>query len=197
MREENQIQIKRGEEDSFKDILTELYQSQQIALIYTNEEETDKFFVGYVNQMFSNQVIVNNISPYGKYDGICIKMLEDIYRIEIGSQYAKKIERLSQYYNVKHDTIEIVDNNGIASLLNYAKKYNKILSIGLLQSEFVDVVGFAEEINLKQCKIREIDQYGVEDGVCTIQVEDITYISCDGEEEFSRSLLYDIQKRNK
>ncbi len=197
MHEENQIQIKRGGEDDFRNILERLYLSQQLALIYTNTEETDKFFAGYVNQIFSNQVIINNISPYGKYDGFCIKMLEDIYRVETESQYAKKIEILSQYYNVNHDAIEMINDNGIVSLLNYAKKYNKIVSIGLLQSEFVDVVGFIEEIDLQQCRIREIDQYGLEDGVCTIKIEDITYMSCDGEEEFSRSLLYDMQRKEK
>ena len=69
------------------------------------------------------------------------------------------------------------------ALLSIALKTKEIVSIELANSGFNDVVGFVEEKNDGYSKIRQIDEYGFEDGYSYIRVNDITQISYSSQDE--------------
>lgn len=192
MREEHTVVEKTEQEDNLLLELIDSNKQEEIISVFTNVEESQKFSVGIVSELFENEIIINHYLPNGKYDGFIVKQIDEIYKIEKGSKYLKKIKILSQLHQVVHNKLERVQENGFSTLLTYAFKNKKVVSIELFGSENNDAVGFVKKIDENSCTIVALDEYGEEDGFAIFSIEDITHLSCDGDEETVLKLLHDV-----
>ena len=50
--------------------------------IYTNQEDTSSFSLGYIQNMTNSEVLIESINPQGNYDGYIVKNIKDIFLIE-------------------------------------------------------------------------------------------------------------------
>ena len=191
MQEENRIQTKRTQDNGLLSCLTASYRNKKIVLLYTNAEQTQIFSAGIISEIFDNEVIISHYLPNGKYDGYIVKRISDIYKIETDSKYAEKIEILSKINETKHDQLCRVKENGFSTLLTYAYETKKVVTIELVDSGNNDAIGFVQQINDKYCTISMLDDYGENDGVSVFNIEDISHLSCDGDDEFVLKQLHD------
>jgi hypothetical protein len=189
--EENRIQTKEIQDDDLLSCLIASYKDKEIVLIYTNSEQTQNFSAGIVSEVFNNEVIISHYLPNGKYDGYVVKQIADIYKIETNSKYVKKIKILSEINKTKHDKLCRVKDDGFFTLLTYAYETKKVVTIELIDSGNNDATGFVEQINDKCCTISMIDDYGEDDGVSIFNIDDISHLSCDGDDEFVLKQLHD------
>ncbi|HBT65112.1 MAG TPA: hypothetical protein DEB10_10685 [Ruminococcaceae bacterium] len=194
--EENRIQTKEIQDDDLLSFLNASYRDIEIVLVYTNSEQTQSFSAGIVSEIFDNEVIISHYLPNGKYDGYVVKQIVDIYKIETNSKYVKKIKILSEINNTKHDKLCRVKENGFLTLLTYAYETKKVVTIELIDSDNNDAVGFVEQINDKCCTISMLDDYGENDGVSIFNIDDISHLSCDGDDEFVLKQLNDTLYTN-
>lgn len=160
--------------------------------IYTNYNEPSKFHYGRILCVNSDEIAIYMISPDGLYDGILVKKTEDIIRVEIDGQYEKKMKKLcslSQLIPFKYflNSTSIKD-----SLLKIAIQSRQIVSIELVDSGYMDVVGFVDEIVDGLCKIKIVDEYGFEDGYCFVMTDKITEISYASQDECRILKLWEI-----
>lgn len=167
-----------------RNILKIICEQEEFVSLYTNKMDTTKFMWGKILSVNENQVMIQSISPNGEQDGIQTKLLDSVIRIEIYSQYAEKMKKLlrdsTEYNNpVLHKTNE----NLFEVNLNFALKYNKIVSIELLNSGYNDIIGYVTDVNNGICKISQVDEYGNNDGISYIDIANITQISTDSIDE--------------
>lgn len=158
-------------------ILYQLCFSKQPASIYTNDRETDKFHFGIVLAVNDDEIAIQLISPNGDDDGVMILGTPSVFRVETDGQYAEKMKKLYMHNPVSVFDGKIDEANILQSMLLIALKNNAVLSIELLDSGLNDVVGVVDAIEAEQCKIRQIDEYGYEDGFSYVFIRDITKIS--------------------
>ncbi|GKX68626.1 hypothetical protein [Inconstantimicrobium mannanitabidum] len=173
--------------------LDELMQNKKIASFYMDEEDMERFAVGYVVAANDEYFILAMISPSGLCDGFKLEQVSSIIRIRVDGKYENKILTLAKYHKTKHEEIIFKEDNFISEFLIFAKTKSYIVSLELLNCGFYDVVGYVEKIENGSCVIREIDEYGEEDGVSTVELQDITQISCNSLEESKLKILNKMQ----
>lgn len=182
-------QIETDPNNDISEILKSLANNGKLTLVYTNMASTEKFSAGIITGVFINDFIIEHFTSFGQYDGYIVKKIDDVFRLETESKYVKKLENLIQHYKNRHDPIEYKLSSGALNVINYAKKQNKVISITLFDNEDVDLSGYVEKFNDELIWINALDSYGEEDGKCIVRVDDITFLSCDTEDEIALRIL--------
>lgn len=167
----------------FYEKLKEAKNENKIISIFINEENLDKFIVGKIINLDESEFIIELISPSGKYDGYRWNYIDKIIKIEEDGEYEKKIEKL---YSLENTLIKEVDKKHetlLKSFLDFIKKEKFIVTIELFNSHEKDNCGFIESLENDILTLRNIDSYGQNDGISYININAITDIVCDSEEE--------------
>ena len=174
-------------------VLSEILKQNKDACIYTNLEKTNKFHYGKILQVNEDEVAIGMITQDGEFDGILMKPIDSIYRVDVDGQYVQKMQKLCsvsfESYNDKLDA-----NNIKASLLLLAQRTQKVISVELINSGYDDVVGFVAEVNNGICSIHIVDEYGFDDGASFQSLNDITQIRYASEDEERILKLWTINK---
>lgn len=71
--------------------LTSLSEEGEIISLYSNED-SEQFCVGYLLKINRDYILMQHISPNGKYDGYIFKKTSDIYRVGYDEYYTKKMD---------------------------------------------------------------------------------------------------------
>ncbi len=163
--------------------LKKLCEKKRRVLLYTNQENTSKFDYGQILAVNDKEFAIYSVTPDGKADGIMVKKLTDVIRVGIGGQYEEKIEKLCAMNHIAPFDEKLNADDIVVSALQLAKRNGEIVSLVLLDSDYFDVVGFIDDISDGLCTVREVDEYGFEDGITHIPLENITELSCGSEDE--------------
>ena len=175
-------------------ILYELCSSKSIVSLYTDYQDMSKFHFGTVLAVNGKEIAIHMITPDGEDDGISVMNVEDVVRAEVGGQYAKKMEVLCSDQSLSDYKIEIKDDNILISVLSYAISNEQLISIELLDSGHNDIVGFAKIMPGGECIINQVDEYGFEDGVSYVSINDITMITLLSQDEKRIAKLWKLNK---
>ena len=157
--------------------------NEEIVLIYSNINDLSKFSAGRIVRVFEEEILLAHYLPNGKYDGFIVISIKDIIKAEKDTLYSKKIKLLSQYHNTEHGIINTFDKDGFMTIIRYANENRMIVSVELLDSGRSDIIGFVNCLNEDSCQFDQIDDYGNLDGQAIVNYSDISFISCDGDEE--------------
>lgn len=177
-------------------ILKDLCSSKKAASIYTNYNTPTKFYYGVVIAINDEEIAIYTLSTDGKDDGIVAENIEDVIRVELDGLYEEKMRKLCSINPPIDFNVTLDNNNIIKSLLYLALETKEIVSIELLDSGYDDVVGFVDEINDGQCRIKVIDEYGYEDGYSYFLIKDVTQVSYATEIEKRILNLWNISNKS-
>ncbi len=172
--------------------------NKDIVSIYSNYEDTEKFSVGRVLAVNDDDTVLYAYSPYGRYDGYLLKKTDSIFLIETGGSYLEKIAILSDKNcdDFKKEIRKFESSDLVNELLNFAQENSLIVSIELLDSGITDVQGFVDKSENESVIINAVDDYGYSDGTSAVNFRDITFISCDAEDERALKTLYEARQKN-
>ena len=169
--------------------------ADEIVLIYSDFNDMNKFDAGKIVRIFEKEVLLAHYLPNGNYDGFKVIAIENIVKIEMNSLYSNKIKLLAQYHNTKHETINRFEKNGFLTLLRYAKEFGKVVSVEMMDSGRNDIIGFVTRFDEKNCLFDQVDDYGNVDGQAIIDVSDISYLACDGDDENTIQIMNKLKKQ--
>lgn len=165
------------------EILDQICKEKKPAAIYTNCERTDTFNYGIVLAFDDRFAAIQLLSPDGENDGILVTDVENIYRIDMDGQYDRKMAKLCAFDRLTLPSMDLSEKGIVDCVLHMSIEQRGIASVELLHSGIFDIVGFAERAENGQCTVRQIDEYGEEDGTAHIHVSDITEIVYDSQDE--------------
>lgn len=169
-------------------ILKKICKKHQFASVYTDANDTSKFMFGKIIYIDENYFVMYLISPDGEYDGIILKNIIDVIRIEVDDLYFHKMDKLINPQNLPNICISF-GKEAVGSLLHFAHTQHNIISIELLNSGYNDAVGMVNSFSEDICVLEQFDIYGCADGKSYIRTEDITQITIDSQEEHRISRL--------
>lgn len=178
-----------------KQVLQKLCQDGQWLSIYSNINDFSAFRFGRILAVSNKQAVILAISPDGGYDGIFLKEIAEIYRIETGCQYTKKMLHLMPEKLVDEWCPSIEGDDLVISVLHAAMNEAKIVSVGLLDSGCYDLIGFVKNIEDGVATILQVDDYGVEDGISYVRIADITEMTCDSLDERRIQILWHCKSK--
>ena len=174
-------------------ILQELIISKEIVVIYTDNENTNTFSVGYILAYSENEIVVAYVDEFGNNDGFLGKKTYNIIKLEYRSKYSNKIQKLNKIRGNSINFISVHNESLFLDIMIYAYKFKKIVSIELFNSGIDDAVGYIISIEGNSAKIKMVNSYGEDDGEMIINIKDITDIACDTNYQKSLDLLFQHQ----
>lgn len=163
--------------------LKEICVEEKFVSIYTNYADSDRFCYGKILSVNEEEILLYLISPNGEYDGLSVRNTNDVFRVEYGGEYEKKMLSLISDDNLDYFEQCIDDNNLFLSVLILSQKCNKIVSVELQNSGSFCVVGIVEDVNEDVCTIKQYDDYGNFDGYSIVKLDSITELSLDSIDE--------------
>lgn len=164
-------------------ILFDLCKKKEFASFYTDKDNTDKFKFGSVIAVNEWEIAIEEITPDGDYDGITVMSTDRVIRVERGGLYAEKMHKLCCEKTPPDIDYHIDNDNIMLSLLHWALIAKKIISIELINSGYNDIIGYIDDIQDGQCIIKQIDEYGFDDGISYVMLDSITQIICLSQDE--------------
>ena len=177
---------------SFGDFLRRAQRCQEVLSLYVNEEDTYRFTVGRIRNVYTDDFIMEHLAPGGAYDGLSVMRIADVYRMTIGDEYTKEVVAVASPQTGERAALP-AEETALRALLRYAQDRQKIVSIELHDSDNTDVLGYVEALGDQLCLVRELNRSGGDEGVSALDLEAITMLSCDGEEE--RALAELVRRR--
>ena len=63
----------------------------KLVAVYSRCDEPEVFDVGYITDITDTFVLLYAVDEYGNYDGYCLRLTENIYRLETDSLYLRAI----------------------------------------------------------------------------------------------------------
>ena len=164
-------------------ILQNLYEQGEFACIYLNEDAPGAFAFGRVLAVDEAQTVLYMVSPSGRYDGLLAVPTDRIYRVEWGNAYAQDLMQPAVCTNLPQPPLQFGPDDYFETVLRYARKAGKVVSIELLDSGVDDAAGSVLFVTEEICVLRLLTSDGVPDGQCAIRLSDITRICCDSADE--------------
>jgi len=174
--------------------LKRLMQEHSIASIYPSINYPDKCSVGFIEGISSEHIIMKHISRNGFYDGYVIRRIDDIFRVDFGGQYEKKILTLYTAQNQKHDSLIDVEINEETDILKEclmsSMKKNYVVSLFIDETENEEYFyGWVKDVSHEEVIISRISSEGEDDGTAIIKACEITALNCDTDDEIVLKIL--------
>lgn len=175
-----------------KEKLQKFIDNQELIAVFTDEDDTYRFSVGYILAANDIEFLIEEISPLGKYDGLSCRLINDIIKLEYDNEYIDNISKLFEYHKEKRNNSIIIKDSPLISLFDFAKVNKKICYIQLCDSKQDDAVGFVESIEEDFVNIKIIQNNGRCDGNSIVQLKQITFVTCDREEDRKYEWLFNL-----
>ena len=169
---------------AFTKILGAVRDGGESVCVYRTTSDSESFIFGRVLAFNEDDTAMYLIAPGGAYDGVEVFPTKNILRIDRGGQYIEKMGKLTAFESYAQFGHALEDEDICAQLLSIAEKEHRIISLELLNSGIFDVRGFVREIGEDGgVSVGLVDEYGCDDGISTVLLEDITEISYYSEDE--------------
>ncbi len=169
--------------------IREAYNQHEVVGIYDSREDVTKFWVGYIAAYSDDYVICGHITPNGLYDGFLLIDASRIFRIESHSMEIKRTALLYKLKRQQHPEYVSVSENLALSLLKYAMDHQYIVTIEQMDQAVNDVQGYVEGLDEWSVRIKTYTKYGEPDGEALLSMEDISFLSCDTDDDANLRLL--------
>lgn len=151
--------------------------------IYIDSEHTQQFIYGLILAVDDCFFAVNMIAPSGEYDGILVKPLHSIFRIETESQYCRKMKDLSHSLTKEMMPTIVFSDDIVISMLKFALKEKAVISLELNSSGYDDIVGIPYEICDNICSVYQYTAYGEYDGIAYVDIRTISQLCYNSSDE--------------
>lgn len=141
-----------------------------------NDPET--FVVGRLLYAFTDSFVLNQISPYGRWDGLAMYLLDDLVKVEKGTDYIQELEQLLTLRHEIEPGIPPKMNNGLSTILSYAKNSKKPVALELYKSGARNVIGCVSGLEDTLIRIDQLDESGKPDGITFVRRSAISRAFC-------------------
>lgn len=183
----------------FTSLLKHSIKEFNMVSVYSNRYQPEKCSVGFVEAVTNEHFFIKHVSPVGTDDGYIVRRMSDVFRVDFGGEYEKRLNLLYTLQNQQHqnffDRKPAKSSNLFRESLIVAKKKNLIVSVCIDETENQEnVVGFVKDINSEGATISRISLNGLDDGESTLILDDVIKIDCDSLDERTLKILYSHNK---
>lgn len=175
-------------------IIENLINTKQVVSVFTDINDRAKCSVGFIERYDNLAILIKHLDSHGESDGYAWRKKENIYRIDINGIYEKKLEKLYNLKNEKHNEIiqQVADNDILVDIINNSIINNKILEISLDEyNEQELIIGIAKKINNNEyLVIDKINDIGEINGITVVNLDDIVNLNFDSKDGRDIMLLH-------
>ena len=182
---------------SIENILREAKLNNTLVSIYIDSDDWGQYSVGYVDLVTNDYVRLRAISKNGEPAGFEIRPLAEIFKVEFGGKYESKIEKIFQSHEKVFNEIQpkkrSPENNLVVDTIQQSLTESIVIVIWGKDPDD-SLVGYVEKLESNLVSIRLINEFGEDDGLSTINIDEISSIDFNTQSEQIRSYLYNLNQ---
>ncbi|MDO4398572.1 MAG: hypothetical protein Q4C21_09245 [Oscillospiraceae bacterium] len=178
-----------------KELLKKYTNSNEYVCVYASPKNSSGFSFGKILAVDEDFFAFLELDVDGAFDGVEIRLIDEVGRIETKSAYVEKMKKLIDGNGL--DVINTLTFGGevLADALKYSQKNKRVVSIEINTSGNYDVVGIVESIDGDMCKVSSIDNYGLSDGYAEFCIGDITKMTLMSKNDRITEKLFEKSKK--
>lgn len=185
--------IKTEVRKMFENILSAI-KDRDMLCVYIDDKNTESFCFGRLDYADDRFFLINEISPKGLEEGIVLRKIDSIFKIEKDSQYCNDMKLLMKANDTEFKKYDFKNEKLVYEVLKYALD-NKLVVTLFCGDEESKVTGFPLEIDNDFCKLTVVDDYGYEyEQQFIVYLNEVWGIDCDNEKEKRLKLLHELNK---
>lgn len=158
---------------------------------HIDHEDPETFVVGYLIAHDEEWFLMKDVSISGECNGFALYKKSDLYSVESSSRYIDKIAFLIDFKDTVWPELSILRGHLLPQIIDVCMKEKLVAGIELYASGLRDINGIIESFDDKILTIRQIDEYGIYDGMCWLDVAAITRVFFQDEESTNLKILFD------
>ncbi len=172
----------RNMKDFFRKYLEQAKNENKLVAIRTNNEDTDKFSVGYILGINDQTINIKAINPNGLPDGTFSINTTDLYGIDLDDRYLKQLATKQKFAKeIFADTpspsfFEDGEVN-IKTILEKASEKKQLIHVNFYRD--LGLYGYVNEINEEEFVFEVYNDNGEYDGISVYLIEDVKNINWD------------------
>lgn len=147
------------------------------------------FCAGFVYEVDSEFVLLELLSPVGKFDGYHCIRIEEILKVDIGTGYLFNLVKVYRYYGEENSSLKISPKNVLEGFIDFIVKSKRLCTMEVGFETLDKISGYAVGRDWNILKIKLLDENGREDGYTEFDLEEIVYLGVDSEYEKYLKLL--------
>lgn len=157
-----------------RDLLLQQQRSGKMAEIYTDPEDPEVFHVSYILDVTQESLLECCVGVHGEFDGYAAEYIQDVWQVESGTPYLKKLERLGKKNFFKAD-IGVTHGDPFLFLVNLAILQRQITAMDLWEEED-SLTGYLTKLEDGRLLVRRVSDLGEDEGETVISPSDIRRI---------------------
>ena len=138
--------------------------------------DPETFVVGRLVDHDEKYFLIEEVSPYGRWNGLSLYMKSDVVGVECNSDYLNKMICLLEFSNQQNIRIDVTQKNDslLHSFISFAKNNEHMIGMELHKSGERDAIGYVQETIGGIVCIDQIDEFAKNDGRLYVSTEAIT-----------------------
>lgn len=184
------------EEKHILPVLKRSHEESLMVSVYSDRNEPEAFSAGFIDALSAGQFVMKHVTPEGIQDGYIIRRTEDVFRVDVGGEYERRLELLYTLQKQRHEDFITGSVEQASNLFKespeIAQRRNAVVTVCIDETESQDEIkGFVKSVNSGGVTISRISHDGSDDGESTFFSDDIVKINCDTADEKILKLLFD------
>lgn len=188
MKRKSRNQVGKNEDDGgrhMQNIIEQCLKECKIASYYFDKEDNCKHLTGFVHYFNEQELLIAHITPRGEYDGFVLNRMDGLYRVDYDGLYEKKIQHLYELKNQTHPVVPCDEEGIVIPLLKFAFENEYLITFEMENDAITGSVDWFGDY----VKLQVIDENGIENGKCIIDIDEVVTISCDTDYEQDLKIL--------
>ncbi len=178
--------------DKFRAVLLTCQESHSMAELYTDEEELDRFSVGYIEEVGRETYTLAAVDDEGRFDGRQVGRLEAIIKLTVDSEYLSALKLLHEGSGALEPTRPTgPPPRDLEAGLRGAMRDRMVASV--LDVDHEAHTGFITDVGEEFVEISEIRRDGHRDGTTILRLDDVFRVDIGGRTEQARGFLHRVR----
>lgn len=91
------------EENHILSVLKRSHEESLMVSVYSDRNEPEGFSAGFIDSLSAEQFVLKHVTPEGIQDGYIIRRTEDVFRVDAGGEYERRLELLYTLQKQRHE----------------------------------------------------------------------------------------------
>ena len=130
--------------------LRALMNDRAITSLFTDPENPDDFIAGYLRQVNAKQVLVEAVSPYGRFDGWFVIRNSCVNEAVYDAVYAERLETLLRLNRAEPSQMPLpeVESDYMHHVLSWAKEHHRVVTVWTRDESYTGFVDLVDDLRL-------------------------------------------------
>ena len=150
----------------FKDALKKLIDTEKIASVFCNPDDSYKASVGFVAAVSEDYFILRGVSVFGAADGYLLRRYDTIFRMDVNCEYERRLMLLYGKLKEAHAPFTPSFDDLLVSFFDYARCGRFVVGVGIRDYSEKSIFAFVKEVDVENQMLlfSEVNDDGRETG---------------------------------